>query len=146
MASHLGDLFSLKSVDKKTTWKVEGVAAFDAKNDLVILKVVGEGTPLPIGNSNIVQSSEPISVVGFPDSKYKVTEGTVYSIRESDKLIRMNVNTSYGSSGSPVLNDKRQVIGIVVGSCDFYGHAIPSNPLKVLLDRSEIAEPLGKVA
>ena len=36
-------LVFVKSVDKKTTWKVEGVAAFDAKNDLVILKVVGEG-------------------------------------------------------------------------------------------------------
>ena len=134
----------VRSVDKKTTWKVEGVAAFDVKNDLVVLKVSGESTPLPLGNSDVVQSGEPISVVGFPDSKYEVTEGTVHSIRESDKLIRMNVNTSYGSSGSAVLNDKRQVIGIVVGSSSLYGHAIPSSPLKALLDQAEIAEPLVK--
>ncbi len=134
----------VKSVDKKAAWKVKGVAAFDVKNDLVVLKVSGESTPLPLGNSDVVQSGEPISVVGFPDSKYEVTEGTVHSIRESDKLIRMNVITSYGSSGSPVLNDKRQVIGIVVGSSSLYGHAIPSSPLKALLDQAEIAEPLVK--
>ena len=57
----------------------------------------------------------------------------------------MNVNTSFGSSGSPVLNDKRQVIGIhFQNSNDFGSWAIPSNLLKTLLDRLEPAEPLGK--
>ena len=136
---------SVKSSDGKTTWKVEGVTAFDVRNDIVAIKVAGEGTPLPIGNSDVVQSSEPISVVGFPDRKYKVTEGTVHSVQKSNKLIRMNVNTSFGSSGSPVLNDKRQVIGIYFQVSNNFGSwAIPSNALKTLLDRLEPAEPLAK--
>jgi S1-C subfamily serine protease len=33
----------VKSSDGKTTWKVEGVTAFDVRNDIVAIKVAGEG-------------------------------------------------------------------------------------------------------
>ena len=136
----------VKSTDGKTTWKVEGVTAFDVKNDIVVLKVAGEGTPLPLGDSSVVQNGEHISVVGFPYGKYKVAEGVVQSRRESNKLIQMKADISAGNSGSPTLNDKRQVIGIVVESSSNYScsWAIPSNALKALLDRLEPAEPLVK--
>ena len=35
-----------------TDWTVEGVLAYDVKNDVAILKVSGEGTPLSIANTN----------------------------------------------------------------------------------------------
>ncbi len=132
----------VKSADKKTTWKVEGVAAYDVKNDLVILKVVGEGEALPLGNSDVVRDKEPIFVVGFPGGKYKVAEGTLHSIRNSDKWLRMSVNTAGGGSGGPVLNSKGQVIGVQALGVDFISHAIPSNTVKVLLTQSESTEPL----
>ncbi len=75
----------VKSVDGKTTWKVEGVAGFDVKNDLIVVKIAGEGTPLPLDNSDVVRKGEPISIVGFPYGKYKITAGAVNRIRESDK-------------------------------------------------------------
>ncbi|MDE0088179.1 MAG: serine protease, partial [Candidatus Poribacteria bacterium] len=105
--AHPGPVY-VKSADKKTTWKVEGVAAYDVKNDLVILKIVGEGEALPLGNSDVILDGEPISVVGFPDGEYKVADGTLHSIRDSDKWLRMAVNTAGGSSGGPVLNSKGQ--------------------------------------
>ena len=52
------------SVTKK--YIVEGVAAFDPNNDLVILKIAGEGMPLPIGNSDLLQSGDIVQVVGYP--------------------------------------------------------------------------------
>ena len=136
----------VRSVNKKTTWNVEGVTAFDIINDLVVLKVAGEGTPLPLGNSDIVQNSEPIAMVGFPYGKFKVTEGTLHSIREGDKWIRMKADISDGNSGSPIINDKKQVVGIAVQSTNDYAFslAIPSNTLKDLLEQSDQAEPLAK--
>ena len=132
----------VKSVDKKTTWKVEGVAAYDVKNDLVILKVIGEGEALPLGNSDVIRDGEPISVVRFFDGEYKVADSTLHSIRDSDKWLRMNVNTAGGSSGGPVLNSKGQIIGIQALGGDFISHAIPSNTVKVLLTQSKSTEPL----
>ncbi|MDE0681477.1 MAG: tetratricopeptide repeat protein, partial [Candidatus Poribacteria bacterium] len=132
----------VKSADKKTTWKVEGVVAYDVKNDLVILKVVGKGEALPLGNSDIVQEGESVSVVGFPDEKFKVRDGPLYRIRNNDKWLQMEVDTAGGSSGGPVLNSKGQVVGINKGVGDFYSYAIPSNILKVLLTQSASTEPL----
>ena len=40
--------------------EVEGVAAFDVKNNLVILKLSEEGIPLPIGGSDAVQKGESV--------------------------------------------------------------------------------------
>ena len=98
----------VKSVDGKTTWKVEGVAGFDVKNDLVVLKIAGEGTPLPLGNSDVVRKGVPISIVGFPYGKYKITAGTVNRIRESDKWDAIKADISAGNSGNPTLNESRK--------------------------------------
>ena len=123
---------------------VEGVKAFDAKNDLVILKIAGEGIPFPIGESNAVQSGNIVQVVGFPGTKYKVTRGTVHGILHSNKWIRMRVKTSDGNSGGPVLNRNSKVIGIAISSEAPYSHAIPANILKRLLNQAQVVEPLAQ--
>lgn len=123
---------------------VEGVKAFDAKNDLVILKIAGEGIPFSIGESNAVQSGDIVQVVGFPGRKYKVTGGTVHGILDSNKWIRMRVKTSDGNSGGPVLNRNSKVIGIAISSEAPYSHAIPANILKRLLNQARIMEPLAQ--
>ena len=107
-------------------WKV--LLRFDIKNDLVILKVAGEGTPLSLGDSDVVQNSEPIAMVGFPYGKFKVTEGAVHSIRKSDNWVRMKADISDGNSGSPILNENKQVIGIASQSSEHnaFSLAIPS--------------------
>ena len=133
----------MQSVDRERTWTVEGVTAFDVKNDLAILKVVEEGTPLPLGDSDTLESGAVVSAVGYPKGKYTVSEGTLHSIRDSDKWLQMNVKIAPGNSGSPVINSKGQVIGIVSGGVDPYSYAIPSNTLKTLLVQSGSTEPLA---
>ena len=134
----------VQSVDHEKIWTVEGVTAFDVKNDLAILRVVGEGTPLPLGDSDTLQSSEVISAVGYPKGKYTVSMGTLHSVRDRNKWLQMDVKISPGNSGSPVINSKGQVIGIVSASEAPYSHAIPSNALKALLTQSGSAEPLAR--
>ena len=123
---------------------VEGVTAFDAKNDLAILKIAGEGTPISVGDSDSLQSGDIVQAIGYPHRKYKVTEGTVHGILHNNKWIRMKVRTSDGNSGGPVLNRNSEVIGIAATGETTYSHAIPSNILKVMLDHEQAVEPLAQ--
>ena len=137
VVAHPGPIF-VKLIDMETVWAVEGVTAYDIKNDLVILKISGEGMPLPLGDSDIVRRGESISVVGFPAGTYKVMTGTIRNTRSSDKRILTTAHTVGGSSGGPLLNSKGQVIGIHVARDE----AIPSNVLKALLSQSTQVEPI----
>ena len=119
-----------KSVKK---FFVEGVADFDGKNDLAILKIADEGIPLPIDDRGLLQSDEVVRLIGYPDRKYKVTEGTMYGIWNSDKWLQIKAETAKGNSGGPVLNNRGQVVGILARGGGSYGYAIPSNALRVLL-------------
>ena len=138
-----GPIFA-KLNNKKTIWAVEGVTAYDIEYDIVVLKLAGEGTPLPLGDSDTVQSGEPVVAVGYPDRKYKVTAGNVHGIRNSDKLLGTTAESAKGSSGGPVLNSKGEVIGIHTRSGDYFEFAVPSNILKALLARSVSPEPLAQ--
>jgi tetratricopeptide (TPR) repeat protein len=128
-------------MDKETIWEVVGVIAFDAEYDLVVLKLSGEGTPLSLGDSDVVQKGEPVVTVGYPGGKYKVTTGNVHGIRNSDKLLGITAESAKGNSGGPVLNSNGEVVGITT-QLDYYSFAVPSNILKELLTRSVSPEPL----
>lgn len=141
----------VKSPDNKTKWTVEGVAAYDVENDLVILKVKEKGVPLPLTDSDAVQSGDFFLAAGFPDEKYKVTIATVVGNNQNgEKLIRLNSDLFPGNSlgpgysGGPIINRKGQVVGICTFGSEYYGYAIPSNVLKALLTRSKPTEPLAQ--
>ena len=129
VAAGVTGLMTAKLSHKETIWLVEGVVAYDIAYDIAILKVTGEGTPLSLGDSDILQIGEPAFLVGFP-GRYKVTEGVIEKIREDDKRFRTTAEAYPGNSGSPVLNSKGEIIGI------HYGHDpgnSPVNAIKALL-------------
>ena len=140
-----GNKITVRLVGQKTEYTIEGVVAFDAKNDLVILQIKEEGpTPLSLRDSEIrVNEPEPIVVVGNPGGKEgHVAYGTIHGTR-SDKYLRLETGISEGggSSGGPVLNSKGQVIGIVMGGTPHYIYAIPSTVLsKITLKNQKLQE------
>lgn len=129
-------LHTAKLINSETVWRIEEIAAFDLKNDLVVLKIADEGTPLPLGNSDRVQIGESVYAVGFPDN-YKVTEGTIHSIQKNNKWFRMTADISPGNSGGPILNSVGEVIGVATAVYDSYSYAIPSNRIKALLTETK---------
>ena len=81
VVAHAGPVF-VKSPDTKKDWTIEGVVGFDTKNKLVVLKVAGEGTPLPLGNSDTLEIGESISILDYADGDTK-SQTEVYKASES---------------------------------------------------------------
>ncbi len=138
----------------ETRYPVEGVVAFDVKNDLVILKVTGEGIPLSISDSDMVKSGDVACAVGYPGGEKGVaTQVTLLGIRNSDKYVRIKGRIGPGHSGGALLNNTGEVIGVAVGASfeisafsrgemPSISHAIPANVLNYLLVSLREAEPL----
>ena len=109
-----------KQVGKDKWYNVEDTVKVDKRHDLAILKVSDIDVPtLPLGDSNEVQIGQSVYAVGNPIGLLEGTfaPGFVSSIRgeEPNRRIQITAPISPGSSGGPLLNNKGEVIGIVVG-------------------------------
>ncbi len=99
-------------------YAIHSVVAEDRPNDLVL---VSTGTPredirpLQIG-SGLPQIGEKIVVIGNPlGLEHTVSDGIVSAVRESKDaktMIQITAPISPGSSGSPVVNMRGEVIGV----------------------------------
>ena len=135
---------SAKLLESNIEYVVEGVAAYDALNDLVILKIEGESKPFPIGNSDSVEKGELVKAIGCPNGKYITTDGVFHSTLNKGQWLQTTTKIGDGYSGGPLLNSKGQVIGTNFGSGDYYSAAISSNILNELLSQTQKIEPLAQ--
>ena len=96
-------------------FSVAKVVAEDREGDLVRLSVDIRGDtvkPIPLSH-NLPEAGERILVLGSPlGLEQTVSEGIVSCICGSGRLIQITAPISHGSSGSPVVNMKGQVIGV----------------------------------
>jgi hypothetical protein len=96
--------------------------ATDPKTDLALLKISGSNFPvLPIGESRKMSVMDPVLAMGFPmfaTIGYDVSayDGHINAVRQSDHspLLQIDANINPGNSGGPVLNDRGEVVGVVV--------------------------------
>lgn len=104
---------------------IDGVLATSVEDDLVLLKVsVGTQKPksLPLA-ARLPRVGEEVFVVGTPRGlEFSVSEGIISGIRSSNifgtshPVIQITAAISQGSSGSPVLNDAGEVVGVACAS------------------------------
>jgi len=99
-------------------YQVKGVLAVDAEGDLAVLKIdtpIAYIRPLPLDRTS-PQEGESVVVIGNPlGLEGSVTNGIVSAVRDIPtfgRIIQITAPISSGSSGSPVVNMKGQVIGI----------------------------------
>lgn len=151
----------LQNVKETPEYIIEGVTAYDDRNDLVVLKVTEAGVPLPLGNYDNFESGEQVSIVGYNKKEYKSIAGTISGEQYNDKQLQIKVNLptdhTVGHSGGPVLNNKGEVIGVVysvMGSgsdkddtvgenSTSFVYAIPLTILKALLASSGDVETIS---
>src|SRR5258706_8681376 len=98
--------------------------------DVAILKIEGKNFPaLSFSNDSLVRIGTQVLVLGYPEPATSnsflaseagieptLTTGIVSAIKKSVggwPVIQMDAIISHGSSGSPVCNDKGEVIGLV---------------------------------
>ena len=96
----------------------DGILAIDNEGDLALLSVkvpASKSKPLPIVRTN-PQEGESIVVIGNPYGlEGSVSNGIVSAVREVPgygKIIQITAPISPGSSGSPVVNMRGEVIGV----------------------------------
>jgi S1-C subfamily serine protease len=124
------------------------VVAFDAGNDVAILKAPGlEGRPLPLAEP---EREEPAAILGYPlDGPYVVTAGRLGDtarVAARDAYGRVNVGRSVvgfrgtverGNSGGPVVDRDGNVVTTVFarrhGSDDGYG--VPNDAVRSALGK-----------
>ena len=129
-------------VGRETAYSIQSIVATDEQHDLALLKVADlNSSPLPLGNSNTVQTGETIYVIGNPEGlEGTFSKGIVSGIRRDGTNIWIQIDApiSPGSSGGAVLNSSGQVIGIATAGhrgrdAQNLNFAVPSNYLKALL-------------
>jgi len=101
---------------------VKSIISADRQNDLALLQL--ESSAVGISTLEIAPLSpregEPVIVIGNPKGLgWSMSDGRIASIRELKdglKLLQITAPISHGSSGSPVVNMRGQVVGVAAGS------------------------------
>jgi hypothetical protein len=104
---------------KGRTYPVAGALAIDEEADLALLSVAlpaERSRPVTFTNT-LPDEGEPVFVIGNPlRLEGSVSNGIVSAVREVPdlgRIIQTTAPVSHGNSGSPLLNMRGQVIGIV---------------------------------
>ena len=132
-----------KHVDTGAAYTIEGITAFDEKNDLAVLKVSEEEIPFQLGNSETVKKRARIRAIGYDGDKENTAAAIVRRIEKKDKWLRLHIPAAGpGWSGCPMLNDEGDVIAVISRGSPKpgKGYAVPSNVLKALITAAEQAE------
>jgi tetratricopeptide (TPR) repeat protein len=100
------------------TYNAKGVVAVDGEGDIAVLQVdvpPGSAQPLTVGRTS-PQEGESIVVIGNPlGLEGSVSNGIVSAVRDIPnfgRIIQITAPISSGSSGSPVINMRGQVVGV----------------------------------
>lgn len=128
-----------KLIGQKTLYEVAGTIAIDKNADLALLKINGvRGLPVSLGDSNQAEIGDVIYVIGNPEGlEGTLSQGIVSALRRD--YIQITAPISHGSSGSPVLNEEGQVIGVALGAIEDgqnLNFAIPSSNLVSLVQNA----------
>ena len=140
------------------TTAVEGVVAYSEKWDLALLKVSANSRmALKLGRANGARVGEEIVVIGNPQGlEGTVSQGIISAKRHFDStapLLQITAPISPGSSGSPVLNARGDVVAVASAFLKLEGSqglnfAVPAEAVSALLSeaRNDQCKTLAQVA
>jgi hypothetical protein len=95
---------------------------------------------LSLGSSKDLMEGQRVLVIGSPEGlNGTVSDGLVSAFREKGTIVQITVPVSHGSSGSPVLDESGNVLGMVVGINEAgqnLNFAISLNAIKAVMLKS----------
>jgi lipoprotein NlpI len=116
-----GKVRALAKLSSGEFFPVEGVLSEDRSGDLVLLTLGVKGRSFPTLSltDTVIETGQPIIIIGSPlGHEGTVSKGIVSEVKDIPnfgKVFQLTAPISKGSSGSPVLNMKGEVIAVVVG-------------------------------
>lgn len=98
------------------------VLSVDASNDLALIKIEAQSKPLHIRSTEGLDKGAKVFTIGFPNPglqglEAKYTEGVISSfsgLRDTPNVMQVTVPIQPGNSGGPLIDDKGNVVGVVV--------------------------------
>src|SRR5258706_1442976 len=123
------------------TYQVKGVLAVDAEGDIALLKVDAPAhrvRPLSLERTSPQEGESVVVIVNPFGLEGSVTNGIVSAVRDIPtfgRIIQITASISPGSSGSPVVNMRGQVIGVAtlqITGGQSINFAIPSERISQL--------------
>ena len=106
---------------------VAKVVSKDESTDAAVLRIEGtEFTFLPFVSSATVKTGDAVFTLGFPQVdiqgvEAKFTEGSISALSglgDSPRFFQISVPVQPGNSGGPLVNEKGEVVGLIVSRLD----------------------------
>lgn len=123
--------------------KVEGILAFDKNFNIALLKIKGKSPALSLGSSDELEKGKKVFAIGSNEyDEITISEGEVKNLPSytaSQKILEIDHDVSQNFNGAPMLNEKGQVLGMVIFLERRVKFAIPSNLLKTL-EKKEVTK------
>jgi S1-C subfamily serine protease len=107
-------------------WLPARIMCIDTDNDVAVLKVDAKTVPLPLSRRFAGRKGEEVFILGYPmpdmqGEEQKATFGRVNALsgaRGNTRYAQVDAPVQPGNSGSPLCNDKGEVIGMISRSLD----------------------------
>jgi TPR repeat protein len=102
----------------------------DESTDVAVLKIEGTHFPcLPLVSSAAAKTGDWVFTMGFPQiqvqgSEGKFTEGSISALsglRDNPRFFQISVPIQPGNSGGPLVNERGEVVGLIVSRLDDVG-------------------------
>jgi len=120
-------------------YKVLGYLEADKNKDLVLLKIDScNEKPLKISSAS-VKPEDKVYLAAIKDTKPECVENKVNSLKDfggGANLIELSSDKSITEKGFPVINENKEVVGVLISSPDITNNlnfAIPSEALTALM-------------
>jgi len=143
---------TVRFVNQTEKFTVRTVSALNSSNDLVVLRIDKQVSPLGFGDSSRSQIGDRVLAFGNPEGlEGTVSEGIVSAMRKLGReshFIQITAAISPGSSGGPVVDRDGKVIGLAsasVVSGQNLNFAIPIEYLRPLLTNKFKEMPMAEL-
>ena len=141
--SLLGDVSKVENITlsqegNAKTLKIKGILAVSALHDLALLETTGSVDHYLSIRRKPIQEKEDVFLTGYPGGKLtdikKISDRLMFS-RDATSFFVNNISLD-GASGSPVVDAKKQVVGVQHSRSLNLVHSVNLNDLQVFVQRS----------
>ena len=120
------------------TLKIKGILAISALHDLALLETTGSVDHYLSIRRKPLQEQEDVFLTGYPGGKLtdmrKTSDGIMFS-KDTTSFFVNHHSSLHGASGSPIVNAKKQVVGVFHSSLSNLIYSVNLNDLQVFVQR-----------